>query len=474
MNKQKFGIEEKISMTKTSELGTKSIGLLLAQYSIPAVIAMLVNAIYNIVDRIFIGKYVGESALAGLTITFPIMMIIFAFASLIGVGGASLLAIKLGEKDEKGASRVFGNSLSFGIIMTVFISGVIFLNLESLLKLFGASETVLEFAITYMRIILSGFIFQMISFILSGFVRTEGQPLLSMLALMVSAIVNIVLDYIFIKMFGFGVAGAAYATILGQLVGVIILLNFYLKGKSDLHLRVKDFIPEVKLIIQIVSIGLATFLSGIGVSIAMTMLNHDLAIYGGIEAITSMGAINSLYTFFIMPIMGLTQAMQPIIGYNHGAGKLERVNSTLKLGILAGILFSTVVFLLLQLFPSIFITMFIKVGSSTVEIAINGLRIFTLMLPVLSINLIGVAYYQAIAKGKMAMVLGTLRQFLFLVPVLLILPRYFGLNGVWAAIPVSDALATLVTIFVLVRTKKYTSLHYSDEIAVDEYSVSVR
>ncbi len=218
-------------MTKTSELGTKSIGLLLAQYSIPAVIAMLVNAIYNIVDRIFIGKYVGESALAGLTITFPIMMLIFAFASLIGVGGASLLAIKLGAKDEKGASRVFGNSLSFGIIMTVFISGIIFLNLESLLKLFGASDTVLEVAITYMRIILSGFIFQMLSFILSGFVRTEGQPLLSMLALMVSAIVNIVLDYVFIKMFGFGVAGAAYATILGQLVGLIILLNFYLKGK---------------------------------------------------------------------------------------------------------------------------------------------------------------------------------------------------------------------------------------------------
>ncbi len=241
-----------------------------------------------------------------------------------------------------------------------------------------------------------------------------------------------------------------------------------------MHLRSKDFIPEVKLIIQIVSIGLATFLSGIGVSIAMTMLNHDLAKYGGLEAITSMGAINSLYTFFIMPIMGLTQAMQPIIGYNHGAGKLERVNSTLRLGILAGILFSTVVFLLLQLFPSIFITMFIRVGSSTVEIAINGLRIFTLMLPVLSINLIGVAYYQATAKGKTAMVLGTLRQFLFLVPVLLILPRYFGLNGVWAAIPVSDALATLVTIFVLVRTKKYTSLHYSDEIAVDEYSVSIR
>lgn len=460
-------------MTKTSELGTKSIGLLLAQYSIPAVIAMLVNAIYNIVDRIFIGKYVGESALAGLTITFPIMMIIFAFASLIGVGGASLLSIKLGENDEKSASNVFGNSLCLGFIMTLFISVIIFLNLESLLKLFGASKTLLELAIVYMRIILYGFIFQMISFILSGFVRTEGQPLLSMLALLASAIVNIILDYIFIKLFGWGVAGAAYATILGQLVGLIILLNFYFKGRSHLHIRTKNFIPDIKIIIQIVSIGLATFVSSIGTSIAVIMLNLSLSKYGGVEAITSMGAINSLYTFFIMPIMGLTQAMQPIIGYNHGARKLERVNDTLRLGILAGILFSTVVFILLQLLPSFFITMFIKEGSSTVEIAINGLRIFTLMLPVLSINLIGIAYYQAIAKGKTAITLGLLRQFLFLVPILLMLSKYIGLNGVWAATPVADALATLVTIVVLLKTKKDTSLLYTKEVANDEGYVAI-
>jgi putative MATE family efflux protein len=436
-------------MTMTAELGTKSIGKLLAQYSIPAVIAMLVNAVYNIVDRIFIGKYVGESALAGLTITFPVMLIIFAFASLIGAGGATLISIKLGEKDEKGACYVFGNTLTSGAILTVIVTGLLFANLQNLLSFLGANGEVLEYAVIYMSIILGGFIFQMISFTLSIFVRTEGAPILSMIALVISALVNIILDYIFIRVFGWGVAGAAYATIIGQLFGLVILLSFYISGKSNLQLKISDFIPKIKLIGQIISIGFATFMSTIGISIAMTMLNRSLGKYGGVAAITSLGAINSLYTFFIMPIMRITQAMQPIIGYNHGAGNNNRVKKTLKLGIAVGVVFSSIVFLLLQLFPSLFITMFLQSGSSTVDIAINGLRIFILMLPVLSINLIGITYYQSIAKGRIAMVLGLLRQFLFLVPVLMILPKFWGLNGVWAATPIADALAIVITIIVL-------------------------
>ncbi len=436
-------------MTMTAELGTKSIGKLLAQYSIPAVIAMLVNAVYNIVDRIFIGRYVGESALAGLTITFPVMLIIFAFASLIGAGGATLISIKLGEKDDKGACYVFGNTLTSGAILTVIVTALLFTNLQSLLRFLGANGEVLEYAVIYMSIILGGFIFQMISFTLSIFVRTEGAPILSMIAMVTSALINIVLDYIFIREFGWGVAGAAYATIIGQLFGLVILLSFYFRGKSNLHLKVNDFIPKIKLIGQIISIGFATFMSTIGISIAMTMLNRSLGEYGGVAAITSMGAINSLYTFFIMPIMGITQAMQPIIGYNHGARNNDRVKKTLRLGIAVGVVFSSIVFLLLQLFPSMFINMFLQPGSSTVDIAINGLRIFILMLPVLSINLIGIAYYQSIAKGRIALVLGLLRQFLFLVPVLMILPKFWGLNGVWAATPIADALAIFITIMVL-------------------------
>lgn len=441
-------------MTKTQELGVKPIGVLLAQYSIPAVIAMLVNAIYNVVDRIFIGKLAGESALAGLTISFPVMMIIFAFASLIGAGGAALISIKLGEKDERGASHVFGNTISFGLIMTAIMLIVIFLSLNNLLTLFGASGEVLVHAATYLRIIIAGFIFQMLSFILSNTVRTEGQPILSMVAMVLSAVTNIILDYVFIGIFDMGVAGAAYATIAGQSAGLILLLIYYLRGKSHLKLKLKDFIPDFKVIINIISIGFSTFISTMGTSVSMAILNISLSKYGGTAAITSMGAINSLYTFFIMPIMGITQGMQPIIGYNHGANNQRRVSKTLKLAMLVGIIFSTAVFLFLQLSPEFFISLFVNKGSNTINVAVNGLRIYILMLPALSINLLGIAYYQATARGKASIILGVLRQFVFLIPVVLVLPGMIGLNGVWLATPIADGLAIIVTVLALIKSNK--------------------
>jgi putative MATE family efflux protein len=441
-------------MDKTKQLGEKPIGKLLASYSIPAVIAMLVNAIYNVVDRMFIGQYAGEAALAGLTVVFPIMMIIFAFASLIGTGGASLLAIRFGEKDEKGANHVFANTLSFGLIVTAITLIIIYVNLDGLLSIFGASADVLAYATTYMHIILGGFIFQMIGFILNSSVRTEGKPLLSMRAMIGSALTNIVLDYIFIAILGMGVTGAAYGTIIGQFVGLFMLVSYYLRGQSQLRLTIKDFIPDSKIISQIISIGFATFISTLGTSIAMSFINRSLGVYGGMAAITSMGAINSLYTFFIMPIMGITQGMQPIIGYNHGAKLRERVILTLKYGMGIGIGFSVFVFALLQLFPTTFVGLFLDPTSETMSIAINGLKIFIAMLPLLSINLMGVAYFQATAQGKISMWLGMLRQFIFLIPIVLVLPKYMGLNGVWLATPIADAFAILVTGIVLYRDIK--------------------
>lgn len=457
-------------MENTKELGTKSIGSLLAKYSIPAVIAMLVNAIYNVVDRIFIGQFAGEEALAGLTIAFPVMMSIFAFASLIGAGGSSLLAIRFGEKDQKGANHVFGNTISFGLIITGITLFIIFINLDGLLVLFGASENVLTYASSYMTIILGGFIFQMVSFILNSSVRTEGKPMLSMFAMLTSAITNIILDYIFIGILDMGVAGAAYATIAGQFAGLSILLSFYIRKKSQLHLTLKDLIPDFGVIAQIVSIGFATFISTIGTSVAMALLNRSLSAYGGTAAITSMGAINSLYTFFIMPIMGITQGMQPIIGYNHGANEKKRVNTTLVYGIVIGVVFSSVVFILLELFPTTFISMFLDPGSETIGIAVTGLRIFIIMLPLLSINLMGIAYFQSTAQGTKSMVLGTLRQFVFLIPALFILSSLFGLNGVWFATPVADALAISVTIYFLVRDlkKDNLSLQATNQLAFED------
>ncbi len=440
------------SMTK--DLGIKPISKLLLKFSIPAVIAMIVNAIYNIVDRIFVGKYVGENALAGLTITFPVMMLIFAFAGLIGAGGAALMSIRFGEKDIRGVSHVLGNMISMGTIITGITLLTIFLNLTGILTFFGATPEILEPASAYMKIILAGFLFQMYAFSLNGAVRTEGRPVLSMSAMMVSALTNIVLDYLFIAIFKWGVEGAAFATIIGQFTGFLFLTSFYLRGKSSIKLKLKDLVPDGKVVLAILSIGFASFVTTLGTSISMIFVNKGLSMYGGVAAITSMGAINSLFTLFIMPIMGLQQGMQPIVGYNHGAKLHKRVYETLRTVLFVAIGFSTLVFLALEIFPAIFISLFLDPSSETINVAVKGLRIVILMLPLLSINLIGVAFFQSIAKGTLSIILGVLRQFIILLPAVLILPQFIGLDGVWAATPIADGSAILITAIVLVVNYK--------------------
>lgn len=454
-------------MDKTKELGTEPVGKLLLKYSIPSIIAMIVNAIYNVVDRIFIGNFAGEEALGGLTIAFPVMMIIFAFASLIGAGGAALLSIKLGENDRRGASHVFGNSLGLGIIITGITLIVVYLNLEGLLGLFGATPELLGYAKDYMSIILAGFIFQMLSFILNSSVRTEGFPLLSMAAMMTSAVMNIILDWVFIVRLGWGVQGAALATIIGQFTGFCLLLSFYLRKKSSLSPKLRDFIPEWNIARLIVVIGFATFIGTLGNSLAMTFLNRALVEYGGNAAITSMGAVNSLFTFFIMPIMGLQQGMQPIIGYNHGARLKERTWGTFKIAAAIGIIFSVVVFAILQLFSEGAVSLFLDSSSPTIGVAAQGLRMYILSLPVLSLSFLGIAYFQSTAQGTKSLLLSLLRQFFLLIPIVLVLPSFLGLGGVWLATPIADYIAVIITVIALVAAyrKEKKSGFYSEPLA---------
>lgn len=441
-------------MNNTTKLGQESIPKLLAQYSIPAVIANLVNAIYNIVDRIFIGQLAGENALAGLTISFPLMILIFAFASLVGIGATALISIKLGEDDQKNANHVFSNMLSMAGIVGIIVVVIGYLNLEGLLTLLGANSAILPYGTAYMNIVLIGVPFQLISFALSSAVRTEGRPMLSMIAMIVSALTNIVLDYIFIAIFGLGVKGAALATIIGQFAGLFILGSYYLRGKSVLKIVAKDLIPDIKLVREIISIGASSFITPIGSSIAMIFLNVSLGKYGGNAAITAMGGVNSLYSMFIMPVMGIQQGMQPIIGYNHGANLKDRVKKTLIIGTGIAVAFSTVVFILLEAFPAMFMKLFLDPSSSTMPIAVVGVRLFILMLPLLSINLLGTAYFQSIAQVKKALFLSAARQFIFLIPIVLLLPRTFGLTGVWISTPISDGLAVLVTVIMLIPVLK--------------------
>lgn len=450
-------------MDKTKQLEHESIGKLLAKYSIPAIIAMIVNAIYNIVDRMFIGKFAGESALGGLSVTAPLMMIVIAFASLVGAGSASVMAIKLGKDDKKGASKTFGNSITLGIVISAILLAICYPLLSPLLVMLGSSQSLLPFARDYMNIVLIGFGFQMVSFVLSSTVRIEGYPMLSMIPMLVGAVSNIILDYVFIGILGWGVKGAATATVIGQVLGFIVLIMFYLRGKSNLDINRKIFKPDVKEIKDIISVGLTSFLSTIGGSVAAVFLNRALLNYGGDGAITAMGAIGSLTMLFFMPMIGVQQGMQPIIGYNYGCGQKKRVNKTLRLSVLSSSVFAIIVFILLQLFPTSFMSMFISEDSPTMGLAITGLRHCIFLLPVLSISFMGTAYFQSIAKSRQAVTLGALRQFILLLPAVLILPKIFGLKGVWLATPVADAITVVVTAIFLIKDIKSNNIDETED-----------
>ena len=437
-------------MDRTLELRSEKIWKLLIKYSVPAVIGTMVNAIYNIVDRIFIGKFAGEDSLAALTIAFPVMMIMFSFVTLISVGNAALLSIRFGEQDRQGANHVFANALTLAVGTMIVMITLIFMNFDFVLGLFGAEPQVIGEAKKYLSIIMPGTFFQAFAFIFNGTVRTEGHPRLAMTAMSLSAITNIILDYVFVVVLRMGVQGAAIATVIGMFVGLSILLAYFLKGNSSLTITKRDLVPDIKIVRKIFSIGFAAFMGTVGTSVSMTILNRALSTYGGTAAIASMGAINSLFTLFIMPIFGLQDGMQPIIGYNYGAGKIHRSYKALKTGIMVGVIFSTFVFIMMQVFPKTFIGLFLNRGSETFDVAVKGLRIYIIMLPVLCINFMGITFFQSTDNGKISAILGMLRHFLILIPILLILPPIAGLTGVWFSAPLADFISILITVFALV------------------------
>ncbi len=436
-------------MSKQDNLREMPIGRLLWTFSLPSIIAMVVNAIYNVVDRIFIGHFAGEEALAGLTVAFPVMMFLFAMATLIASGGSALMSIQLGKRDLRKAGQFFGNAITLGVLLNITVIILIQWKMDAILRIFGADPSTIALSKSYLRIILIGFLFHMLAFVFNFTVRTEGQAHLPMIAMILSALTNILLDALFIIVFQWGVEGAAAATIIGQLLGFGLLASYYLRGKSSIKLQIQDFKLKASLVREILITGLSTFAGTVGNSLALGFLNQRLALYGGTQAITSMGAINSLFTLFFMPLMGLQQGMQPIVGFNHGAEQHDRVNQTMKLAMFWATAFSTLVFLALRLFPQTLLGMFIAPSSPTMAVAVHGLGIFFLLLPIVGVNLLGVAFFQATAQAKKALILSMLRQFICLIPLLVILPPRYGLTGVWATAPVADGIAILITALAL-------------------------
>ena len=436
-------------MDHTERLGKAPILKLVLQFSIPTIAAMIVNAIYNVVDRMFVGRFVGEAALGGLTIAFPVMMVAFAIGTLFAIGGATMVSIKLGEKNVDEAQTFYGNMTTLILIAGVLMTAAGEVFMPSLLRLVGATEDTMPYALSYMRIIAGGLLFQLASFSMSVLIRTEGKPVYAMVSQLASAFTNIVLDYLFIGPLNMGVAGAAIATVIGQLVGFAMLFHFFfISKKSLLKLHAVNLRLRRTIVRQICLIGISSFIINLGTGVSASFTNVALQAHGGGAAITSFGAINSLITLVLMPIIGLLQGIAPIMGYNYGMRQLHRVWRALWTGIGLGSIFSVTLFILMELFPQAAASLFLDPASSTMSLCAQGLRLQILFLPFLPISVLSTAYFQSTAQGGKSLFVSAMRQGLVVVMVL-ILPSFWRLNGVWLSAPFAEVTMVFVALLML-------------------------
>lgn len=451
-------------MDRQKQLATENVKNLLLHFSVPAIIGMLVNALYNIVDRIFIGQIedIGQYAMAGIGLTFPIMTIIMAFSMLVGIGTAATISIRLGQNKKEEAEKVLGNAFILTIINAIVITVVGLLCSNSLLIAFGASENTLGYAKDYINIILIGTLFNMLAFSMNHSIRAEGNPRRAASTMLIGAILNTILAPIFIFVFGWGVKGAALATILSQLVSATWVLSYFMRSQSGLKLKRINFRIQKRIVASIFSIGMSPFSMQLAASIVSIVANKALKAYGGDLAIGAMTVINSVSMIFLMPIFGINQGAQPIIGFNYGAKSYNRVKDTLKYAVFAATSIVLLGFAIVQIFPGAIVKLF-NDSTELLKITVNGLRIFLMMLPVLGFQIVSTNYFQSIGKAKISMFLGLLRQVILLIPLYLILPNYFGLNGVWFAGPIADGISAIITgTFLYREIKKLKDAHESN------------
>ena len=436
-------------MRGQARLGEEKISKLLMEFSIPAIIGMVVNTLYNIVDRMYIGniKDIGGLALTGVGITMPIMTIIMAFGMLIGIGTSARISLKLGEHKREEAEKHLGNAFTLIIVASVLITIIGLVFMHKILGLFGASADTEVYAREYMQIIFFGTIFNMLSFGLNHSIRSDGSPKVAMLSMLIGAGTNIILDPIFIFVFGMGVRGAAIATVISQIVSTIWILYYFTKGKSNLKIKREYLSLDKAIVLSIFSIGVSPFSMQIAQSIVQVLANNALKTYGGDLAIGAMTIINSVAMIFMMPIFGLNQGSQPIIGYNYGAEKYKRVKQAVKSATIVATIIVSIGWIITQAAPHLLISIFNR-DEQLVGIASTGMRIFLFMLPVVGAQVISSNYFQSIGKAKISMFLSLLRQVILLIPCLIILPKIFGLTGVWLAGAVADGLSSLITLII--------------------------
>lgn len=430
-------------------LGTESIGKLLMQYAVPAIIAMTASSLYNMVDSIFIGHGVGTMAISGLALTFPLMNLAAAFGSLVGVGAATLISVRLGQRDYDTAQRVLGNVVVLNVLLGVAFTVVVLAFLDPILYFFGGSDQTIGYARDYMQIILLGNAVTHLYLGLNAVLRSSGHPQKAMYATIATVVINTILDPVFIYGFGWGIRGAAIATIVAQIISLLWQFRLFSNKDELLHFHRGIFRLKRKIVLDSLAIGMSPFLMNLAACFIVILINQGLKRHGGDLAIGAFGIVNRLVFIVVMIVMGLNQGMQPIAGYNFGARRYDRVNRVLKLTIIYATCVTTFGFLVGMLMPDVVVGIFTS-DRELIDLSARGLRIVVMFFPIIGFQMVTANFFQSIGMASKAIFLSLTRQMVVLLPCLLILPRFYGTAGVWYSMPVSDLIASLIAAAMLV------------------------
>ena len=432
----------------TLELGTKPVGKLLAQYAFPAIIAMIAASLYNIVDRIFIGQIVGPMAISGLAITFPFINLGAAFGAAVGIGASTSISVKLGQRDYETAENILGNTVTLNLIIGSAFGIICLIFLDPILRFFGASDATIPYARSFMEVILAGNVISHMYFGMNAVLRAASKPRQAMMATIFTVLINIVLDFIFIRLWGWGIRGAAFATVLSQALALCWQMKQLTNKDEILHLKRGIYRLKRHLVENIISIGISPFLMNACACIVVIFMNNQLVKYGGDMAVGAFGIAYSVAMIFIMFVIGLDQGMQPIAGYNYGSQQTDRLMRVLKLTIFAATGIMVTAWLIAHLAPYYCARMFTK-DPELIRQSIKAIQINMMMYPIVGFQMVVTNFFQCIGKVKISIFLSLSRQLLFLIPLLVILPNFFNLDGVWVSLPSSDFLASLVAAIIM-------------------------
>ncbi|MEQ8201159.1 MAG: MATE family efflux transporter [Syntrophomonadaceae bacterium] len=432
-------------MERSAHILNDKIGRLLWDFSLPAIVGMVVNSLYNVIDRIFVGRGVGSLGIAATTVAFPIMTVMLAMAVFIGVGTTALISIRLGQQKHEEAEQIAGNGVAMLVLLPLLFTIIFFVFSEPILVACGAGPEVMPYARDFTLIIVAGGVFSTFGMGANNFIRAEGNPKVSMYTQILGAVANIVLNYLFIFVFGWGMKGSAIATVTAQFIAALWVFGYFYTGRSAVKIRLRNLRPRWPVLTGIMAIGFAPFGLQMAASVQQVILNRTLVAYSGDLGLAAIGIVTSIATLLFMPVIGVSQGAQPIIGFNYGAGQYGRVKETWKTAVLAGTAISTIGYIAVRLWPQQLVGLFSQGDAALTELTIHAILVYMALIWLVGYQVICSNYFQAVGKARQATVLSLSRQVLFFIPLLLLLPRFWGVEGVWRSAPIADFLAVALT-----------------------------